>query len=149
MKKIKSRFLGEVEVDENKVLDLGGSIIGFENYNYFYLLDNNTDPNSLFKILQSAENEDLYWIVLDPFMLFADYDLEVHDEDIIPLSIEDKKDVAALVIITVINGDYQNMTANLLAPIIINFKNNKAKQCIVKSDKYCTKHRLFKEKVAQ
>ncbi len=139
---IKSRFLGEVEVDEGNLLDFGGSIMGFEEYSKFYLLDNN-DENSIFKVLQSADKEDLSWIVIDPFIPFPDYELEVHDGDIASLGIQSQKDVIALVMVTIVDGDYQNMTANLLGPIIINIKNKLGKQCIIKSDKYTTKHKLL------
>lgn len=148
MKVIKSRFLGEVNVDEADALNFAGSIMGFENYSEFYLLDNNRDKNSIFKILQSSEDENLSWIVINPFIPFPDYELEVHDSDTTSLYIENKEDVVAMVMVTIVDGDYHNMTANLLGPIIINLKNKLAKQCIVKSDKYNTKHRLI-DKVLQ
>ncbi len=148
MKKIKSRVLGEIEVDEATQLNFNGSILGFEEYNDFYILDNNSDKDSIFKILQSSENEDLSWIVLSPFAAFPDYELDVHDEDVKSLNIESEKDVIALVMVTIVNNDYENMTVNLLGPIIINLKNNLGKQCIIKSNKYTTKHKLL-EHVAQ
>ena len=148
MKKIKSRVLGEIEVDESTRLNFNGSILGFEEYNDFYILDNNSDKDSIFKILQSSENEDLSWIVLSPFVAFPDYELDVHDEDVKSLNIENEKDVIALVMVTIVNNDYENMTVNLLGPIIINLKNNLGKQCIIKSNKYTTKHKLL-EHVAQ
>lgn len=142
---IKSRFLGEVEVDESNLIDFGGSIFGFEEYSKFYLLDNKDENNSIFKILQSPEKEDLSWILIDPFIPFPDYELEVDDADIASLGIQDASDVLAFVVVTIVNEDYQNMTANLLGPMIINTRNRLAKQCIVKGDKYTSKHRLLKE----
>ena len=108
MKKIKSRVLGEIEVDEATQLNFNGSILGFEEYNDFYILDNGSDKDSVFKILQSSENEDLSWIVLSPFTAFPDYELDVHDEDVKSLNIESEKDVIALVMVTIVNNDYEN-----------------------------------------
>ncbi len=140
---IKSRFLGEVQADDDKLLDFGGSIMGFEDYSKFYLLDNNDEKDSVFKVLQSADNEDLCWVIIDPFIPFPDYKLEVHDDDVASLDITDPKEVLAFVMVTIVDNDYQNMTANLLGPIIINMKNKMGKQCIVKSDEYTTKHKLL------
>ncbi len=140
---IKSRFLGEVEVDEANLIDFGGSIMGFEDYSKFYLLNNDNDENSIFKILQSADKEDLCWIVIDPFIPFPDYELEVHDEDVASLAIANKEDILTFVVVTIVDGDYKNMTANLVGPIIINIKNKMGKQCIAKGAKYTTKHKLI------
>ncbi len=140
---IKSRFLGEVQADDDNLLDFGGSIMGFEDYNKFYLLDNNNEEDSVFKVLQSADNEELCWIVINPFIPFPDYKLEVHDGDVASLGITDINDVLTFVMVTIVDGDYQNMTANLLGPIIINTKNKLGKQCIVKGDEYTTKHKLI------
>jgi flagellar assembly factor FliW len=47
--------------------------------------------------------------------------------------------------ITIPNGSIRYMTANLLAPVVVNIENMQAKQVILEKSNYTTKHRLFPE----
>lgn len=143
MKSIKSRILGETQVDENQLLEFDGHIFGFEHYNEFYLLD--WDKEGMFKILQSAEDENLSFVVISPEIFFPWYKLEVHDEDLNDLSITKEEDGLVFLIVT-IPKEMKNMTANLQGPIVINKENKKGKQCVALNEKYTTRHRLFEDK---
>lgn len=140
---IKSRFLGEVEVNDDMLFHFRGPILGFEEYENFYLIEN--DENKIFRVLQSATDEDVSFVLIEPFMFFSNYILDVAEEDMALIEMKEKDDLLALVIITVVDGDFKNMTANLLGPIIFNIRNHKAIQCILKTDKYTTKHRVLPE----
>ncbi len=57
MPEIESRILGKVEVSDNNLYHLNGSILAFEDYDEFYLL--NMDEEGTFKILQSKDDKNI------------------------------------------------------------------------------------------
>ena len=143
MPEIESRILGKIEVSNKTLYHLDGSILAFEDYDEFYLV--NMDSEGTYKILQSKDDKNICFILIDPFLVFKDYQPDIHDEDIKSLSIESESDIYLLTIVTIPNGDLKSMTANLIAPIVFNIKNHKAKQCTALGDKYSTKHFILSE----
>lgn len=143
MPEIESRILGKIEVADNSLYHLNGSILAFEDYDEFYLI--NMDGEGTFKILQSKDDKNICFILIDPFLVFKDYQPDIHDEDIKSLSIENESDIYLLTIVSIPNGDLKSMTANLIAPIVFNIKNHKAKQCAALGDKYNTRHFILSE----
>lgn len=143
MPEIESRILGKIEVSDKTLYHLNGSILAFEDYDEFYLV--NMDEEGTFKILQSKDDKNLCFILIDPFLIFKDYKPDIHDEDIKSLSIEKEADIYLLTMVSVPNGDLKSMTTNLIAPIVFNINNHKAKQCEVLGDKYTTRHFILSE----
>ena len=147
MPEIESRILGKVEVSDNNLYHLNGSILAFEDYDEFYLL--NMDEEGTFKILQSKDDKNICFILIDPFLVFKDYKPDVHDNDIKLLEIEKEEDIHLLTIVTIPNDNFKAMSANLIAPIVFNIKNHKARQCTVIGDKYNTRHPILSENTAE
>lgn len=143
MAEIESRLLGTVEASEEKLYHFNGTILGFEDYDEFYLLD--MDNDGTFKVLQSKDNKDTSFILIDPFTVFSDYRPDIHDDDIKSLQIEKESDILLLTIITVPNEDFKQMTANLLGPVVFNLRLHKGKQCIAIGDTYNTRHYVISE----
>lgn len=146
MAEIESRILGKVEVNDDTLYHFGGCILGFEEYDEFYLL--NMDNDGTFQILQSKDDKDTCFILVDPFTIFKNYKPDIHDDDITSLNLKDKEDILLLTIVTIPNDDFRSMTTNLLGPILFNTKTHKAKQCIVVGDEYTTRHLILAEKPA-
>lgn len=143
MAEIKSRLLGTVQAPEERLYKFNGTILGFEDYNEFYLLD--MDNDGTFKVLQAKDDKDASFILIDPFTVFSDYKPDIHDDDIKSLKIEQESDILLLTIITVPNEDYKKMTANLLGPILFNLRLHIGKQCIATGDTYSTRHYVINE----
>lgn len=143
MPEIESRILGKVEVSNDSLFHLNGTILAFEDYDEFYLI--NMDKEGTFKILQSKDDKNICFIMIDPFMVFKDYEPDVHDDDIKYLGIENHKNLYLLTIVSIPNSDFKSMSANLIAPIVFNLENHKAKQCTVCGDKYTTRHLILSD----
>ena len=62
------------------------------------------------------------------------------------LGVTNDADVLVCSLITIPPTGIPDMTTNLLAPIVINRANMKAKQVVLEKTSYTTKHRLFPEK---
>ena len=95
--------------------------------------------------MQSIKSPDLAFFITSPYIFFPDYEFEISDDVVAELELESPDDVLTYVIITVPGGSVRDMTANLLAPIIINARTMKAKQNVIENSEYNTKHRLFPE----
>ena len=143
MPEIESRILGKIEVSDDSLYHLNGTILAFEDYDEFYLV--NMDEEGTFKILQSKDNKNVCFILIDPFLVFKNYEPDIHDDDIKYLGIENKEDLYLLTIVSIPNNDLKTMSANLVAPVVFNIKNHKAKQCTVSGDKYTTRHSILLE----
>lgn len=141
MRTIQSSRFGEMTVDECLIFDFVGPIIGYNQHKHFALVDHKTD--SPFKWLQSLDDENLAFAVTLCGYFDIDYKFELSDEDAEVLGAEGADDILAINIVTIPHECPQDATINLLAPIIINTKNKKAMQVILKDSKFAIRHPLF------
>ena len=139
MRKIYTSRFGEIEVDEAKVVHFKDGIPAFEDEHEFIILP--YEEESPYYFMQSLQSPDLAFLLTIPFLFFNDYSFEIDDETMKELDIKTQDDVFYYSMITIPNGSVRYMTANLLAPIVLNSENMKAKQVV----NYTTKHRLFPE----
>lgn len=142
--KINTMYHGEVEIDEFLTFEKG--IPGFVEEKQFALLPLSEDET--FYVLQSVSTPGLAFILSSPFQFFREYDFQLEEAAVEELSLESEKDAAVYAILTV-QDPFEKTTANLQAPIIINLKNNKAKQVILHNEQYKTKHPIFKKAEAK
>jgi len=140
--KIRTKYHGEMTINEEDILHFEKGIPGFPNEMKFVLIPLTDD--GLFQVLQSTVNEDIAFITTDPFFFKRDYDFVVDDAIVESLGIQQEKDVKVVVIITP-QEPFNQSTANLQAPVVMNKNNNKARQVILNNTNYLTKHPLFAE----
>jgi len=68
---IKTKDFEYIEISEEDIISFPNGVYGFEDTKKFVILKN---PENIWMMyLQSAENEDPRFILLDPFMIFEDY----------------------------------------------------------------------------
>lgn len=128
--KIETKYFGEIEVDENLLIKFEEGIPGFEYLKEFALID---IENKSYKCIQSIKEKNICLLAIYPWDYFKDYEIKLSDSEIEYLEIEDEKQV---LVFNVITAREKNITANLVAPIVINIKNKKAKQIILPNTKY-------------
>ena len=141
MRKINTIRFGEIEEDENKIVHFAQGIPAFEDEPEFVIIP--YDPSSPYVFLQSVQTPELAFLMTMPFIFFTDYEFQIDDAVVQKLSIEDQKDLLIYTLLTIPEGKVEDMTANLLAPIVINKKNMQARQVVLEKSHYKTKHRLF------
>jgi flagellar assembly factor FliW len=137
---IKTKYHGEIEINEESALDFEQGIPGFADEKKFVLLP--LPENDWFHILQSVSTPQLGFVVTDPFLFTKEFDFELDQGSVETLRFTNEKDVKVLTILTM-KETLLESTANLQAPIVINLANNKAKQVILNDSNYQTKHLLF------
>ncbi len=135
-----SRF-GELDVEEEKIVNFRDGIPAFAEEHEFIILP--YDEESPYYFMQSLKTPELAFILTIPFLFFPDYQIEIDDATIKDLDIQDQDSVTLYSIVTIPNGSLRYMTANLLAPVVLNTENMKAKQLVMEKSNYKTKHRLF------
>ncbi len=86
----------------------------------------------------------LAFAVVNPFLVKADYDFEINDEDAGSLEIETPEDVAVYSIL-VVPEDLTKVSMNLKAPVIINPRRRKGAQIVLDTDVYTVRHYILDE----
>lgn len=140
--KISTLNLGEVTIDREKIIDFAEGPLAFEKYTKFIIIDSGTSEFP-FSFLQSIDEEKVGFVVMDPFLFKKDYDFVIEEEIVEELEIEKEEDLAIYSIL-VIPKEVEDITANLMAPIIVNQKTKKARQVVLQNTEYSTKYNIFK-----
>ena len=136
---VHSTRLGEIEFSETDKITFPDGLPGFADERDFALLP---EPDSPFAFLQSLQEPALTFLLADPFAFFSDYSFQLNDETIAKLALTDANPPQVWCVVTV-PEQVVTMTANLLAPLLINRKDNLAIQHVIENAKYTTRHRLF------
>lgn len=134
-----TRF-GEIEVDEQKIIEFSKGIPGIEELKKFIFLT----PKETFPIyfLQAIDDKDIALPVVNPFDFKKDYNPKVSDSVFKEIGIENDEDLLVLNV-AVVPKDLKKMTVNLAAPILINIKKFMAKQVILDDKKYGIREPMY------
>ena len=143
MRKVYTSRFGEIEVDEKKIVHFKNGIPAFEEEHEFIILP--YDEESPYYFMQSVKSPDLAFLLTIPFLFFPEYSFEIDEETEKELDITNQDEIFYYTMVTIPNGSIRYMTANLLAPVVLNSKNMQAKQVVLEKSNYTTKHRLFPE----
>ena len=137
---IQSTRFGELTIAETDIINFPHGIPGFPNEKSFVAVDN--DPDSPFSFLQSTKKAYLTFLLADPFTFFKDYEFVLDDAVDLELGISEDKPPQVFVIATV-KEKLEDMTVNLLAPIVINNQKAIGRQIVLEKTAYGTRHQLF------
>ncbi len=135
--------LGPRKISAERIIHFPRGIIGFENLQRFTLLQIKED--SPFLILQSIDDPEQGLLVADPYSFMERYEIKVGDSEQKILQLQDRKDVAVLVTVTIPPGRPENTTLNLSGPVIINTVTRVGLQ-IPQTDATLPSHFLLSEK---
>src|SRR5574344_2020795 len=136
---VKTKTKGTVEVANEHIISIPSGLFGFEEYTDFALIDSEYQPLIW---LQSLQDSNLAFLLIDPFIICSDYELDIDDKELSKIGIKDPSDVIVFAIVTV-PSDGSAVTANLQGPLIINRTNKKCMQAIVNDSKWTTKHNII------
>lgn len=137
--KIKTSRFGNIEVDEAKVIEMKGPILGFANLKKFTMIVH--EEGNPFNWLQSLDDGSIAFIIMDPFLIKPDYEPEIDDQALAMLEVEQAADVNLLAIITV-RSEPVKITANLRAPLVINKQKKLAGQVILADEDYPLQYQI-------
>ena len=132
--KAATRLFGEIEIDESKIITFEDGIIGFPDMKKFTLIfDEEKEGRPSISWLQSMDEPELAFPVMDPLFVCETYNPSVEDELLKNLGTIKEDNLYVLVTVTV-PQDIKELAVNLKAPIVINTDTRKASQIIVEDD---------------
>jgi flagellar assembly factor FliW len=139
---INTKFLGDIEIDKKDIISFEHGLPGFNTLHDFALLP--VEGNAALSYMQSIQEVNVCFILMNPFLIIEDYEIDISDETVTDLIIEKPEDICLYSILT-ITENIKDITANLAAPIIINTVNNKAVQEILNDNRYRIKYKVYRE----
>lgn len=131
---LNTKHFGEININEEQIITFSDGIPGFESLTKYSIIQTQ-DPDSAFCWMQSTENAELAFALVNPFMIKADYEFELTQEKLDMLNIRAPEEVVVYAIV-VIPEDVSKASMNLKAPIIINSTTKKGAQIIIDNSKY-------------
>ena len=137
---VKTKVNGIVDVEEKQLVTFPEGLLGFEKYTKFALIDSEYEP---FIWLQSTEESNLAFLMIDPFLICNDYEADIDDSTLKNIGVESAEDIIIMTLVT-IPKDGSAITANFLGPIVINKKNRKCLQVILNDNRWTTKFDIVK-----
>ncbi|MGQ9688119.1 MAG: flagellar assembly protein FliW [Desulfobaccales bacterium] len=138
---IKTKNFGPLEVRSDQIIYLEPGLLGFTRYHRYVLIEHHQEAPFLW--LQCLDKADLAFVVVDPRIVLPDYQPGPLAHIMESLEVEHPEDLKILVILTIPPGKPQDMTANLMGPVVINLKTRQGRQLIVEAPQYSHKHRLL------
>lgn len=140
---LQTKYFGELNIDEKEIISFRNGLPGFDGIKR-YILINNEEEGSPFKWLQAIDDERPAFVIIDPFAVKKDYEVNLNDEILKELEIKEDRDVAVFSIV-VVPDDVNKMTMNLQAPLIINMIKKLGRQLILDTDRYGVRHYILEE----
>ena len=143
--KLETRQFGPLEIEPASILTFPSGLLGFEELKRFVLLER--PEIAPLEWLQSVENPQIVFTVIDPTVVFGNYQPELTSEDWAALGIPQGAPVMVRVLVTV-PKDPSEMTANLLGPLVFSPEHGKGRQVVLLDSDYPVRQRLLPEPVA-
>lgn len=141
---IENTRFGMIEIKDEKIITMKRDIPGFPGRNRFVML--NREESHPFLWYQCVDDPALAFVLLNPFLLKPDFSFDLN-----PILSEmswQNDETDSLVIFAIVNassGEPEKMTANLMAPLIINTKRFEAIQHILQDGAYSHKYPIFQK----
>lgn len=141
--KADTRLFGTIDIEDEKIITLEGGMIGFPFLQKFTLIfdEENEKKTASIMWLQSLDEGEVAFPVIQPNEISPDYNPTVSDEMLAPLGELKEENIYVLVTVTAA-AEVKDTTINLKAPIVINTDTRKGCQIIVEDD-YPVKYNLY------
>jgi flagellar assembly factor FliW len=137
-KKVSSSLFGEIEYSQDEVYSFANGIPGFPGEKAFVFREIEESP---FTAMHST-GKDLYFLLINPFLFFPDYEFTIPDYMLEQLSIERQEQVACYSVV-VLREPLHESTVNLVAPIIVNKQNRRGAQLVLENTTYSVRQPIF------
>lgn len=130
---VASEVLGPIPVAPDQIVAFAEGLYGFPGATRFALLP--TPRDGVFW-LQSIEFSALVFLLVDPFMVFPKFHIELTESDKARLGTANAEDILVLSIVTMPPEPSQACTANLHAPLMFNARAGQGYQSIRPDDAF-------------
>ncbi len=127
---IASDILGTLTIEQSTVLTFPSGLLGFPECRSFVLL-----PSERTHVywLQSVDYSSLAFLLVDPFIFFEGYTLDLGATDLHAASPDE---ISVLAIVTLPGAPGELPTANLQGPVVINTRLGEGSQVVLSESSY-------------
>lgn len=132
---VRSRRFGTYDVPVDRLLQFPEGLIGFPQARRFALLDA-TRSDAPFRRLLCVDEPELGFVVCDPEALWPGYGAAL------PPYEGGRENLAVLAIITIPKNPLE-MTANLMAPLVVDCRTRVGRQLVLDTGRFSTRHPLL------
>lgn len=141
---ITSQLFGELEVAEDQLITMPEGLFGFPNCTQFALLPAGREG---FLWLQSLQQPTIAFLIVDPFLYFEGYTVDLAGPLLQRLDTTEPSHVNVYSIVTLpgANGD---ATANLQGPLVFNVVSRQGFQAVMQDSEFGTRERLPRASLA-
>ncbi len=139
---VKTGRFGQLTIQAEELIRIPVGILGFPELTEFCLVDPSDDTLILW--LQSTQDPSFVLPVLEPKIFMPNYSARLSAAELRELKLDNVNQSAVFTILT-ITDDVTQMTANLKAPLVINLKEQIARQVVLQENEYGIKHAMFRE----
>lgn len=140
--RIQTKYFGEVEIEENKIIHFHKGLMGFEEYKDFTIIYDVENKGSKISWLQCATEANIALPIMNPLDVVSDYNPFIAEASLNQLEGLSEENMAVFTVVTV-PADVKKMTINLKAPIIINSDTTQAIQVIADNKEYSVRNNLY------
>jgi flagellar assembly factor FliW len=140
---IATQIFGEIEVGDDQLLTFPDGLLGFPECQNFALMPAGREG---FFWLQSTDHSTLAFLLVDPFMYFDDYTVDLNGPLLQRLGTNDPANVNVFCIVT-LPGANEDATANLQGPVVFNVNKRQGFQAVLQDSGFGTRERIAKERL--
>jgi len=123
-----TRF-GALTIPATEIYEMGEGMHGFPELRRFLLLAPDP-PGGLFYWWQAVDEPAIAFPCCDPGKIFPDYRIHSDEADVLRLRLADRRSLQVLVVVTVPPHRPEEITANLLGPLVMDPEAHEAWQLI-------------------
>ncbi len=140
MRKLQTKYFGEIEYEEAEIIRFAAGLFGFEEEREFLLLPFEGSAGTLL-CFQSVQTPALAFVAMDPFALRPDYAPSLQPQELKALGVKESQELGFYVL-CVVKNPVSDSTVNLKCPVAIHPETREARQVILETGCYEMRHPL-------
>jgi flagellar assembly factor FliW len=135
--RIRTINFGELEIQDDKIIDFPEGIPGFPELRRFVMLE--LEDVKPFQYLQAIGEPAVALLVINPFLVDPGYRFDLTEREMEEIRVKKPEEAGVYAVVTV-PSDPSQTTMNLMAPILINERQRRGKQVILQDSGYSFRH---------
>ena len=81
--------LGQINYEEEEIITFAQGIPGFEKFQRYLIIQSNEEEPVAY--LQSIDENQLHFVIVDPFFIYKDYEFRIDEADQLELDIQSRQ----------------------------------------------------------
>jgi flagellar assembly factor FliW len=138
--KISNPAIGDIEFEESQIIHFQEGMLGMPTYKHYLLLQ--SDEIAPFLRLQSVDKPSLSFLLIDPAFIDTGYRAFVEKADVKRMFIQPGDEGSVVLVVCKIAKEGKDITANLVAPVVINHTDMQGAQLVLLDSPYDVRHSL-------